>query len=237
MISVENLHKTFASKKGPVKAVDGVSFTAADGQITGLLGPNGAGKTTTMRMLYTLMRPDQGRIVVDGLDPQQQPDPVRRSLGVLPDARGVYKRLTARENIAYFGKLYGMEEAAIAKRADALVDALGMQEFADRRTEGFSQGQRTKTAIARALVHEPKNVILDEPTNGLDVMTTRGLREFLKRLRAELAAFLDAVRSGNAPAVTGDEGVASLEIAIKCLDAPAGSIAAPLRKGPRAVAS
>ena len=185
MITVENLHKTFVSKKGPVKAVDGVSFTAADGQITGLLGPNGAGKTTTMRMLYTLMRPDQGRIVVDGLDPAAQPDPVRRRLGVLPDARGVYKRLTARENIAYFGKLYGMDDAAIAKRADALVDALGMQEFADRRTEGFSQGQRTKTAIARALVHEPKNVILDEPTNGLDVMTTRGLREFLKRLRAE----------------------------------------------------
>ncbi|HET7844918.1 MAG TPA: ATP-binding cassette domain-containing protein [Xanthomonadales bacterium] len=185
MITVENLHKSFATKKGTVKAVDGVSFTAADGEITGLLGPNGAGKTTTMRMLYTLMRPDQGRIVVDGLDPAAQPDPVRRRLGVLPDARGVYKRLTARENIAYFGKLYGMDDAAIAKRADALVDALGMQEFADRRTEGFSQGQRTKTAIARALVHEPKNVILDEPTNGLDVMTTRGLREFLKRLRAE----------------------------------------------------
>ena len=185
MITVENLHKSFASKKGPVKAVDGVSFSAADGQITGLLGPNGAGKTTTMRMLYTLMRPDAGRIVVDGLDPATQPDPVRRRLGVLPDARGVYKRLTARENIAYFGKLYGMDDAAISKRADALIEALGMQEFCDRRTEGFSQGQRTKTAIARALVHEPKNVILDEPTNGLDVMTTRGLREFLKRLRAE----------------------------------------------------
>jgi sodium transport system ATP-binding protein len=185
MITVENLHKAFATKKGTVKAVDGVSFTAADGQITGLLGPNGAGKTTTMRMLYTLMKPDQGRIVVDGLDPATQPDPVRRRLGVLPDARGVYKRLSARENIAYFGKLYGMDDAAIAKRADALVAALGMEEFADRRTEGFSQGQRTKTAIARALVHEPNNVILDEPTNGLDVMTTRGLREFLKRLRAE----------------------------------------------------
>ena len=185
MITVENLHKSFASKKGPVKAVDGVSFSAADGQITGLLGPNGAGKTTTMRMLYTLMRPDAGRIVVDGLDPATQPDPVRRRLGVLPDARGVYKRLTARENIAYFGKLYGMDDAAIGKRADALIEALGMQEFCDRRTEGFSQGQRTKTAIARALVHEPKNVILDEPTNGLDVMTTRGLRNFLLQLRAE----------------------------------------------------
>jgi sodium transport system ATP-binding protein len=185
MITVENLHKAFATKKGPVKAVDGVSFTAADGQITGLLGPNGAGKTTTMRMLYTLMKPDQGRIVVDGLDPAKEPDPVRRRLGVLPDARGVYKRLTARENIAYFGKLYGMDDVAIARRADALVAALGMEEFADRRTEGFSQGQRTKTAIARALVHEPNNVILDEPTNGLDVMTTRGLREFLKRLRAD----------------------------------------------------
>ena len=185
MLEVENLHKAFKTKTGTVRAVDGVSFRAADGQITGLLGPNGAGKTTALRMLYTLMAPDQGAIRVDGIDVAKDPTAARRRLGVLPDARGVYKRLTCRENIAYFGRLHGIAEAEIARRTDALVAALDMGEIADRRTEGFSQGQRTKTAIARALVHDPKNVILDEPTNGLDVMTTRALREFLHRLRAE----------------------------------------------------
>ena len=185
MIQVQDLRKTFATKTGPVTAVDGVSFTAADGQITGLLGPNGAGKTTTLRMLYTLMRPERGRVAVDGVDVAVDPERVRRNLGVLPDARGVYKRLTARENAAYFGRLHGMDEAAIARRVDALVAALDMADFADRRTEGFSQGQRTKTAIARALVHDPRNVILDEPTNGLDVMTTRAMRGFLRQLRDE----------------------------------------------------
>jgi sodium transport system ATP-binding protein len=185
MIEVENLHKTFRAKTGPVKAVDGVSFTARDGQITGLLGPNGAGKTTTLRMLYTLMNPEQGSIRVDGLALPANAEEVRRRLGVLPDARGVYKRLTARENIRYFGQLHGLDDATIAKRIDELARALQMEDFLDRQTEGFSQGQRTKTAIARALVHDPKNVILDEPTNGLDVMTTRGLREFLQRLRGE----------------------------------------------------
>jgi len=185
MIEVQDLHKSFAAKKVVVKAVDGVSFEARDGEITGLLGPNGAGKTTTLRMLYTLMKPDSGRVLVDGRDVAVEPEAVRRALGVLPDARGVYKRLTARENIAYFGELHGLDAATIASRTKRLVEALNMQDFIDRRTEGFSQGQRTKTAIARALVHEPKNVILDEPTNGLDVMTTRGLREFLKQLRAE----------------------------------------------------
>jgi len=162
-----------------------VSFRARDGEITGLLGPNGAGKTTALRMLYTLMRPDEGRVLVDGLDPGVQPSDVRRRLGVLPDARGVYKRLTARENIAYFGRLHGMDDAAITARVERLVAALGMQDFIDRRAEGFSQGQRTKTAIARALVHDPRNVVLDEPTNGLDVMTTRSLRHFLHELKAE----------------------------------------------------
>jgi sodium transport system ATP-binding protein len=185
MLEVENLHKAFRTKTGTVRAVDGVSFRAADGEITGLLGPNGAGKTTALRMLYTLMAPDQGAIRVDGIDVAKDPTAARRRLGVLPDARGIYKRLTCRENIAYFGRLHGMAEAEIARRTDALVSALDMGEIADRRTEGFSQGQRTKTAIARALVHDPRNVILDEPTNGLDVMTTRALREFLKRLRAE----------------------------------------------------
>ena len=185
MIEADNLHKTFKTKSGEVKAVDGVSFIARDGEITGLLGPNGAGKTTTLRMLYTLMQPEQGAVRVDGLDARLQAEAVRRRLGVLPDARGVYKRLTARENIAYFGRLHGMSEAAIAQRSDALIEALGMQDVADRQTEGFSQGQRTKTAIARALVHDPRNVILDEPTNGLDVMTTRAMRGFLRQLREE----------------------------------------------------
>jgi sodium transport system ATP-binding protein len=185
MIEVQGLQKSFAVRGAVIRAVDDVSFAARDGEITGLLGPNGAGKTTTLRMLYTLMQPDAGRVLVDGVDPAAQPGAVRRRLGVLPDARGLYKRLTARENVEYFGRLHGIAEAGIAARIDRLVAALGMQDFIDRRVEGFSQGQRTKTAIARALVHDPRNVLLDEPTNGLDVMTTRSLRRFLQELRAE----------------------------------------------------
>ena len=185
MIIANDLHKSFKTKTGKVTAVDGVSFTAHDGQITGLLGPNGAGKTTTMRMLYTLMTPDRGTVTVDGIDAARDPVAVRRALGVLPDARGVYKRLTARENIAYFGELHGLSSKQIAERTKALSDALDMGDILDRQTEGFSQGQRTKTAIARALVHDPRNVILDEPTNGLDVMTTRAMRGFLRQLREE----------------------------------------------------
>jgi sodium transport system ATP-binding protein len=181
MIEVKDLHKAF----GDVRAVDGVGFSARDGEITGLLGPNGAGKTTTLRMLYTLMTPDRGQVLVDGVDTAKDPVAVRRALGVLPDARGVYKRLTARENIAYFGELHGMSKADIAARTQVLSRALQMDDILDRQTEGFSQGQRTKTAIARALVHDPKNVILDEPTNGLDVMTTRAMRAFLQHLKAE----------------------------------------------------
>jgi len=185
MIVAENLHKAFKTKTGLIKAVDNVGFQADDGRITGLLGPNGAGKTTTMRMLYTLMTPDQGRVMVDGLDVATNAVDVRRRLGVLPDARGVYKRLTARENIAYFGELHGMSAAHIRERTKVLSKALDMEDILDRQTDGFSQGQRTKTAIARALVHDPRNVILDEPTNGLDVMTTRALRGFLRELRDE----------------------------------------------------
>ncbi len=185
MIQIDNLHKSFRSRTGTVEAVRGVSFSARDGEILGLLGPNGAGKTTTLRMLYTLMAPDRGYIEVDGLDVQEQPTAARRQLGVLPDARGIYKRLTARENIAYFGRLQGLDENTIDARIAALADTLAMGDFLDRRAEGFSQGQRTKTAIARALVHNPRNVILDEPTNGLDVMTTRRLRSFLRGLRDE----------------------------------------------------
>lgn len=185
MIQVHDLRKSFKTKSGLVKAVDGVSFEARDGQITGLLGPNGAGKTTTLRMLYTLMRPETGTVKVDGIDIATNPAAARRVLGVLPDARGVYKRLTARENIRYFGALHGIDSALIDQRTLALARALEMEDVLDRQTEGFSQGQRTKTAIARALVHDPRNVILDEPTNGLDVMSTRGMRHFLQQLRAE----------------------------------------------------
>jgi len=131
------------------------------------------------------MRPESGRVLVDDHDVATDPQYARRALGVLPDARGVYKRLTARENIRYFGELHGMAPPLIAERTRQLAAALQMQDFLDRQTEGFSQGQRTKTAIARALVHDPRNVILDEPTNGLDVMTTRGLRDFLRHLRGE----------------------------------------------------
>ncbi|HEV2220792.1 MAG TPA: ATP-binding cassette domain-containing protein [Casimicrobiaceae bacterium] len=181
MIEVIDLHKHF----GEVVAVDGVTFSARDGEITGLLGPNGAGKTTALRCLYTLMRPDRGRVLIDGIDASADPVAVRRRLGVLPDARGLYKRLTARENVAYFGRLQGLDESTIRSRSDAAIAALDMGGFAERRSEGFSQGQRVKTAIARALVHDPKNVILDEPTNGLDVMATRSMRQYLKRLKAE----------------------------------------------------
>jgi len=185
MIQIQGLRKSFKVRGDVIRAVDDVTFEARDGEITGLLGPNGAGKTTTLRMLYTLMSPDEGRVLVDGLDPVAQPGDVRRRLGVLPDARGLYKRLTARENVAYFGRLHGIDEDEIRARIERLNLALGMQDFIDRRTEGFSQGQRTKTAIARALVHDPRNVLLDEPTNGLDVMTTRALRRFLGQLKAE----------------------------------------------------
>ena len=180
MIEVSGLRKSFGAKR----AVDGVSFSARDGEITGLLGPNGAGKTTTLRMLYTLMRPDAGTIHIDGRDVQLEPLAVRRTLGVLPDSRGLYKRLTARENIEYFAALQGMDAQATRTQCDALIATLAMQDIAERRTEGFSQGERVKTAIARALVHGPRNVLLDEPTNGLDVMATRSLREFLRGLKA-----------------------------------------------------
>jgi sodium transport system ATP-binding protein len=181
MIEVKDLHKAF----GEVKAVEGVSFSARDGQITGLLGPNGAGKTTTLRMLYTLMTPDRGQVLVDGIDAAVDALAVRRQLGVLPDARGLYKRLTARENIDYFARLHGVPEAVLRTRREALITALEMEDIAARRTEGFSQGQRVKTAIARALIHDPRNVILDEPTNGLDVMATRAMRRFMHRLKDE----------------------------------------------------
>ena len=181
MIVVRNLRKSF----GAVKAVNGVSFEARDGEITGLLGPNGAGKTTTLRMLYSLLPPDAGEIRIDGLDPTRDAMEIKRTLGVVPDSRGLYSRLTARENIAYFGELPGMSRADIAARIDELVRTLDMSDFIERRTEGFSQGQRVKVAIARSMIHGPQTVLMDEPSNGLDVMSTRALREYVRGLRRE----------------------------------------------------
>jgi sodium transport system ATP-binding protein len=181
MIEVKQLHKSF----GKIAAVQDVSFSAADGRITGLLGPNGAGKTTTLRILYTLLRPDSGTALVDGYNATTHAAEVQRRIGVLPDNRGLYARLTTREHIRYYGRLQGLKGAALERQIDQLIALLDMQDIADRRTEGFSQGQRVKTAIARALVHDPRNVILDEPTNGLDVMSTRAMRRFLLQLKAE----------------------------------------------------
>lgn len=181
MIRAENLHKRF----GSVQAVRGVSFEARDGEITGLLGPNGAGKTTTLRMLYALFAPDQGQVGIDGIDAARYRIEARKRLGVLPDSRGLYKRLTARENIEYFGRLQGLDPGVLEQRTGDLLMALDLGDIEHRRAEGFSQGQRVKTAIARALVHAPQNLILDEPTNGLDVMSTRALREFLRRQKGE----------------------------------------------------
>ena len=168
-----------------VQAVQDLSLRAEDACITGLLGPNGAGKTTTLRMVAALVRPDAGRVLVDGIDVAQAPQQALARMGVLSDARGVYPRLTARENIVYYGRLHGLAREEASARAEHLADMLEMRPLLDRRTEGFSQGERMKTALARAVVHDPPNLILDEPTNGLDVVATRALREALRRLRDE----------------------------------------------------
>jgi sodium transport system ATP-binding protein len=181
MIEAQALRKSFKN----VPAVQGVSFEAHDGQITGLLGPNGAGKTTLLRMLYTVFKPDSGTAIIDGFDICREAQKVQSRIGVLPDSRGLYPRLTARENIRYYGRLHGLRGMALEAVIADLAKLLEMQDFADRRTEGFSQGQRLKVAIARALVHGPQNVVLDEPTNGLDVMSTRALRTVIRRIRDE----------------------------------------------------
>ena len=180
MIEVEGLAKRF----GAVEAVRDVSFAAGDGRITGLLGPNGAGKSTTLRILYTALAADAGRARVDDVDVAADPLGARRRIGVLPHGAGIYPQMTARENVRYYGELHGMRGPALDRRVDELIEQLGMGEFADRRAKGFSQGQKTKVALGRALVHSPPNVILDEPTNGLDVMATRALRELIRGLRA-----------------------------------------------------
>ncbi|MDY0067427.1 MAG: ATP-binding cassette domain-containing protein [Steroidobacteraceae bacterium] len=180
MIEAEGLSKRF----GDVQALEDASFCAADGRITGLLGHNGAGKSTTLRILSTVLRADQGRARIDGHDCALAPLEVRRLLGVLPHASGLYAHLTGRENIHYYARLHGMAKAHAKRAAGELIERLGLDEVADRRAKGYSQGERLKVALARALVHRPQTIILDEPTNGLDVNAVRMLRELLRELRA-----------------------------------------------------
>ena len=181
MIVATDLRKHF----GAVAAVDGVTFAAPDGHVTGLLGPNGAGKTTTLRMLYGVMRPDSGTIEVDHVDATRHPLDAQARLGVLPDVAGLYPRLTAREQVRYYGELHGLAGVELEARTTDLLRSLDLMHLADRRATGYSHGERTKVAIARALVHEPQNILLDEPTNGLDVMSTRAVRAIIKRLKAQ----------------------------------------------------
>lgn len=181
MIEVRNLSKSF----GDVHAVTDVSFVARDGEVTGLLGPNGAGKTTTLRVLYGLLAADSGTASIDGVEVGGRTEDAQRLLGVLPDAHGLYARLTAREHMRYFGQLQGVEKRELERRIDELATLLGMNGIIDRRVHGFSQGERVKVAMGRALVHEPNNVVLDEPTNGLDVGTTRAMRKLIRSMRAD----------------------------------------------------
>jgi sodium transport system ATP-binding protein len=186
LIATVDLRKRY----GTLNAVDGVSFRAENGKVTGLLGPNGAGKTTTLRMISSLVRPDAGRALVDDIDVARNPHSALARLGVLPDGRGLYPRLTAREHLEYFGALHGLSRATLKQRIDHLVQLLDMAKIIDRRVVGFSQGERTKVAIARALVHDPGNVVLDEATNGLDVMSTRAMRTVIRELAAQGSCIL-----------------------------------------------
>ena len=262
MIEARALHKRFTQKiakdqrragersgRRDKVAVNSVSFIARDGQVTGLLGPNGAGKTTTLRMLSTLIVPTSGSASIDGHDIGADAIAVKRSIGMLSDARGLYVRLSARENIRYYGNLRGLGGAALESAIDRIADIIDMRELLARRCDGFSQGERMKVAIARALIHEPRNVILDEPTNGLDVMTTRSLRELIRRLREEgkcvvfsshimqeVSALCDdiviiaagrVIAQGDAPALLALSGKASLEEAFVALvgeDLAAGAL-------------
>lgn len=181
MIEIEQISKTF----GTLQALDKVSMTIGNGEIVGLLGLNGAGKSTLMRLIYGLLSPDSGQIHIDGVHVQRQPEKARSLLGVLPDNAGLYKRLTARENIAYFARLQGMSERDIQVNTDELIDILGMESIAERHADGFSLGERMKTALARAIVHRPDHILLDEPTNGLDVITTRAVRALLRQQKSE----------------------------------------------------
>jgi sodium transport system ATP-binding protein len=179
VITVNDIHKSF----GKIRAVRGISFDAPDGKITGLLGPNGAGKSTTLRVLYTVLRPDAGSASIDAADVVTDSLAARQNIGALPHGAGLYPHLTARENIAYYARLCGLDRDIQEERVDDIIELLEIGDFADRRTKGFSQGQRTKVSLARALVHNPQNVILDEPSNGLDVMATRSLRKLILKLK------------------------------------------------------
>jgi sodium transport system ATP-binding protein len=181
MIEIRGLAKSF----GDLRVVQDVSFVARDGEITGLIGPNGAGKTTMFRLICTVLRPARGTTLIDGIDSQKDPLAARRRLGVLPDIRALYARLTAREHLRYFGRLHGIDRGELDARIEGLVATLRMEDFIDRRAKGFSRGQQMKVALGRALVHQPHNIMLDEPTNGLDVATSRAVRDLLRRLRAE----------------------------------------------------
>lgn len=245
MIDARNLKKSF----GAVTAVHDVSFQAPDGQITGLLGPNGAGKSTTMRMLHGLLKPDTGQVTIDEIDVATDTLKARRTIGVLPDALGLYPRLTAIENIEYYAALHGLSAAETATRVTSLLDRLDMHGIAHRRTAGFSQGERMKVALARALVHAPQNILLDEPTNGLDVMSTRAVRAMVRSLRdegrcvvfsshimQEVAALCDhivvvargrVVARGTAEALVKQAGAANLEdafVTLVGLDATEGAL-------------
>lgn len=186
MISVQQLRKSF----GNVQALEDLSFQAEDGQITGLLGPNGAGKTTALRIIYGLLKADSGRALIDQVDAVQEPLAARRQIGIFPDKFGLYERLTAREQIAYFAALHGLHGSAAQTAVQHVIERLDMSAIADRRSTGFSQGQRMKVALAQAIVHQPRHVILDEPSRGLDVMSTRILRDLLRELKAQGACIL-----------------------------------------------
>jgi sodium transport system ATP-binding protein len=238
MIVVDGIAKAFG-RRHDVRAVRDVTFEAPDAAITGLLGPNGAGKTTLLRMIATLVLPDAGSARVDGLDVVADRYAVRSRIGVLSDARGLYPRLSARENVRYFGALHGLAGEALEQRIDTLLETLGLAEIGERRTAGFSQGERMKVAIARALVHDPHTILLDEPTNGLDVMSVRTLRDALRALRAggkcllfsshvmqEVAALCDrivvlshgrVVAQGTAHELVARAGTAGLEDAFVAL--------------------
>lgn len=181
MISISGLSKKFGSQV----VLNAINCEFHDGEIVGMLGVNGAGKTTLMRIIYGLMLADQGDVVIDGVSVSADPVHARQAIGVLPDDGGLYLRLSARENIQYFGRLSGLEDTVIDQRINRLVEKFSMQDFIDRRTEGFSLGQRMKTRLARAIIHEPKHILLDEPTNGLDVLSTRAVREHLRLLKNE----------------------------------------------------
>ncbi len=176
MIEITNLAKKF----GKVKALDGLSFTALDGEITGILGPNGAGKTTCLRTLYGLLKADTGSAIIDGINISEQPLKARSRLGIFPDKFGLYERLTAYEQIDYFASIHGLMGESKKRAIEQVITDLEMTALAHRKAQGFSQGQRMKVTLAQALVHQPQNFVLDEPTRGLDVMSTRILRNYLK---------------------------------------------------------